>query len=166
MEQIGAFLVENGIPDDTGYIADDKTNYSAFYFAKKYKDYKYTTYEKSANSLSLTNIIVGGNQQDRIEHSTNLGELYAEGWYLPSVVELFQVWKNKDKVESATVLCGGMEFKNLYLSSSQYEDMEIDGEVMHVLGGVAHYAYFIDFETGKISGGSKSGGPVVAIREF
>ena len=90
LEQIGAFLRENGIPDDTEY----KSLYPAFYFAKNYA---------------------------KADGSNVRGTDYAGGWYLPSLAELYQIWKSKETVDAASKLCGGSEFgTNAYWSSSQY----------------------------------------------
>lgn len=65
--------------------------YPAFYFAKNYKN-----------------------------TATNLGAAYENGWYLPTVAELFDIWKVKATVDGASGLCGGSQFgTSLYWSSSQ-----------------------------------------------
>ena len=69
----------------------DASKYPAFYFAKNYK----TT-------------------------ATNLGAAYENGWYLPTVAELFDIWKVKTTVDAASSLCGGSQFSIDYWSSSQY----------------------------------------------
>ena len=70
----------------------DASKYPAFYFAKNYK----TT-------------------------ATNLGAAYENGWYLPTVAELFDIWKVKATVDAASSLCGGSQFDaSYYWSSSQY----------------------------------------------
>ena len=69
----------------------DASKYPAFYFAKNYK----TT-------------------------ATNLGAAYENGWYLPTVAELFDIWKVKATVDAASSLCGGSQFSSNYWSSSQY----------------------------------------------
>ena len=49
------------------------------------------------------------------------GTPFADGWYLPAVAELFQIWKNREGVDAASDLCGGDEFGDVYYwSSSQY----------------------------------------------
>lgn len=79
------------LADDTTGTDADK-RYPAFYFAKNYK----TT-------------------------ATNLGAAYENGWYLPTVAELFDIWKVKATVDAASSLCGGSQFGNSYYwSSSQY----------------------------------------------
>lgn len=70
----------------------DASKYPAFYFAKNYK----TT-------------------------ATNLGAAYENGWYLPTVAELFDIWKVKATVDAASSLCGGSQFgTSWYWSSSQH----------------------------------------------
>lgn len=69
----------------------DASKYPAFYFAKNYK----TT-------------------------ATNLGAAYENGWYLPTVAELFDIWKVKTTVDAASSLCEGSQFDSYYWSSSQY----------------------------------------------
>ena len=68
-------------------------NYPAFYYAKNYK---------------------------ALYKSHVFGTSYESGWYLPSVCELFQIWKVKETVDAASGLCGGSQFENSrYWSSSQ-----------------------------------------------
>lgn len=77
--------------NDTTGTDADK-RYPAFYFAKNYK----TT-------------------------ATNLTSAYENGWYLPTVAELFDIWKVKATVDGASGLCGGSQFNtSCYWSSSQY----------------------------------------------
>ena len=72
----------------------DASKYPAFYFAKNYK----TT-------------------------ATNLGAAYENGWYLPTVAELFDIWKVKATVDAASSLCGGSQFgDSFYWSSSASYD--------------------------------------------
>ena len=79
----------------TAELADDTTDaskYPAFYFAKNYKN-----------------------------TATNLEAAYGNGWYLPTVAELFDIWKVKATVDAASSLCGGSQFGNsVYWSSSPY----------------------------------------------
>lgn len=91
LEQIASFLTEKGLTDDTTGTDADK-RYPAFYFAKNYK----TT-------------------------ATNLTSAYENGWYLPTVAELFDIWKVKATVDGASGLCGGSQFgDSYYWSSSQH----------------------------------------------
>ena len=86
------------------FLADSSTDdtateayYPAFYFAKNYSD-----------------------------TATNLGTSYKDGWYLPSIAELFQIYKNGKgasktfDIDKAIELCGGDQFgTSYYWSSSQ-----------------------------------------------
>lgn len=76
------------IADEQG-AADAATNYPAFNYANTYS------------------------QQD-----TNCTGEYAEGWYLPSIAELTQIYRNKDVVNSALSNCNGMQISSYYWSSS------------------------------------------------
>ena len=67
--------------------------YPAFYFAKNYASQ---------------------------EGSHVSGTDYASDWYLPTIAELFQIWKSKETVDAASQLCGGSQFDtSVYWSSSQ-----------------------------------------------
>ncbi len=49
------------------------------------------------------------------------GEI-AEGWYMPSIAELCELYKNKDILNDSLSKCGGTRFReNYYWSSSQYD---------------------------------------------
>ena len=97
LEQIASFLTEKGLTDDTTGT-DADTRYPAFYFAKNYK----TT-------------------------ATNLTSAYENGWYLPTVAELFDIWKVKATVDGASNLCGGSQFDtNVYWSSSQSQSASVN----------------------------------------
>ncbi|MBQ3670773.1 MAG: hypothetical protein II921_04775 [Treponema sp.] len=55
------------------------------------------------------------------EGSNAWGTKFESGWYLPSIAELFQVWKNVETVNAAIEACGGTPFdEKYYWSSSQY----------------------------------------------
>ena len=48
------------------------------------------------------------------------GTAYANGWYLPALSELFDIWKVKNTVDAKSNLCGGSQFQDGdYWSSSQ-----------------------------------------------
>ena len=68
-------------------------NYPAFYFAKNYSG-----------------------------TATNLGETYADGWYLPSIAELQKIYDILTTVNNALDACDGTTFatSGAYWSSSQY----------------------------------------------
>ncbi|MDY5886033.1 MAG: hypothetical protein SPJ44_06980 [Treponema sp.] len=81
----------------------DASKYPAFYFAKNYK----TT-------------------------ATNLGSAYENGWYLPTVAELFDIWKVKSTVDAASSLCGGSQFgTSWYWSSSQYASYDNSAYILN-----------------------------------
>ncbi len=93
--------------------------YPAFYFAKNYS----TT-------------------------ATNLGTEYASGWYLPTIAELFDVWKVKATVDAASKLCGGSEFgTSWYWSSSQYASFDYVAYILVFKDGdwSNYYKYDYDF---------------------
>ena len=130
-------MASYGIGDTTGNGAADK--YPAFYFAKNYKD-------KTGSHVSGTD--------------------YETGWYLPTVAELYQIYKcmHNDSgsvdINAAVQLCGGAEFKQgsyyyeYYWSSSQ--------------GNYASVASTFSFRNGTCSYSNKGNGDyyVIAIREF
>ena len=97
LSQIAAFLPAEG----SGTTDDTATqsNHPAFYFAKNYK-----------------------------ETATNLaGTAYEDGWYLPSLAELFQIYANGKgtnnvfDLDAASQALGGDQFSTSgYWSSSQY----------------------------------------------
>ena len=73
-------------------------NYPAFEFAKNYKT--------QANSHVY-------------------GTAYENDWYLPTVAELYDIWKIKATVDALSALCGGLQFGDKsYWSSTQYEGRE------------------------------------------
>lgn len=104
-EKIGSYLFFPIDPESgagsTGVIhskADDtadEAKYPAFHFAKNY-----------------------ANQ----EGSHVSGTSYAEGWYIPSIAELFELYKVKATVNQAVTLCSGTKLESIYWSSSQCTD--------------------------------------------
>ncbi|MCQ2611649.1 MAG: DUF1566 domain-containing protein, partial [Treponema sp.] len=113
LEQIESFLTGKGYTDDTTGTDADK-RYPAFYFAKNYK----TT-------------------------ATNLTSAYENGWYLPTVAELFDIWKVKATVDAASSLCGESQFgDSYYWSSSQYASSAV-------------YACGLNFSNGNWKEGNK-----------
>ncbi len=99
--------------------------YPAFYFAKNYS-----------------------------KAATNLGDSYKDGWYLPSIAELFQIYANgkgRNKVfdiDAASTLCGGDTFGAgvpRVWSSSQH-----DNSSMH------NFAYELYVSNGTCGGDAKS----------
>ena len=112
LEQIASFLITAGLADDTTGKDADK-RYPAFYFAKNYKN-----------------------------TATNLGAAYENGWYLPTVAELFDIWKVKATVDAASSLCGGSQFgTSWYWSSSQSASYDpVAYELSFVNGGWRYYS--------------------------
>ncbi|MCQ2597984.1 MAG: hypothetical protein MJ181_09070 [Treponema sp.] len=129
LEQIASFLTEKGLTDDTTGTDADK-RYPAFYFAKNYKN-----------------------------TATNLGAAYENSWYLPTVAELFDIWKVKATVDAASSLCGGSQFGNSYYRSSSQDASHDNG------------AYFLCFGSGYWEANLKNtsfgyDGYVCAVRAF
>lgn len=104
----------------------DASKYPAFYFAKNYK----TT-------------------------ATNLEAAYENGWYLPTVAELFDIWKVKTTVDAASSLCEGSQFGSYYWSSSQSA----------YFGSIAYVLSFYDGDC-DANGKDLSGYFVCAVRAF
>lgn len=123
LDQIALFLGEE---DDT----NDSSKYSAFYYAKNYKNAEGTNVK---------------------------GTDYEDGWYLPTIAELYDVWKVKATVESASKLCAGSKFEidRFYWSSSQYASLN-------------GYAYLLNFNDGSRGFSNKETNEtyVCAIRSF
>ncbi len=108
LEQIAAFLTAapDKTDDTTGEGAADL--YPAFYFCKNYKDQK-----------------IGSESTSRILANST----FANGWYLPSIMELYQIYvngKGANKVfdiDAASSVLGGNQFgTSFYWSSSEYSD--------------------------------------------
>lgn len=100
LEQIGYVL-----SSDKDIIGDDSNDtypvsrYPAFGFAFNYKD-----------------------NFSRIKNTA-----YESGWYLPTVAELYQAWKNREVVDAASKLAGGDEFSvDNYWTSSISSDGEVN----------------------------------------
>ncbi|MBP5603429.1 MAG: InlB B-repeat-containing protein [Treponema sp.] len=95
LTQIAQFLSSegSGTSDDTeGEGAAER--YPAFYFAKNYA-------EQPGSHVS--------------------GTAYKSGWYLPTLAELFDIYKEIATVDAALDKCGGSKFDDeIYWSSSQY----------------------------------------------
>ena len=87
------------------------------------------------------------------------GTTYESGWYLPSIAELFQIWKVKTTVDAASALCDSSEFgsdsNNYYWSSSLYAS---NGSYY------PSYLYFTNGECLYINDSGKA--RACAIREF
>ena len=106
-----------------------EANYPAFYFAKNYAS-------KTGSHVSGTD--------------------YAGDWYLPTIAELFQIWKSKTTVDAASALCGGWQFgSSYYWSSSQVASLD-------------DFAYSLYFDNGNWSSFDvkRNGNNVCAVRAF
>ena len=91
--------------------------------------------------------------------ATNLGTTYANGWYLPSIAELYEIYNcraNNVNIDDASSLCEGDTFStSYYWSSSQYASVD-------------NYAYVLGFGNGGWYGYDKDNDCfyVCAIRAF
>ena len=119
LEQIEAFEEV----DDTGTDA----NYPAFYFAKNYKGEK-----------------LGSESSSRIP----AGSEFENGWYLPSIAELFQIYScsadstNGFNIDAASEALGGNKFKeSWYISSSQCVEDNGHAYVISKEGIGAYFKY-------------------------
>ena len=91
-----------GVINDKANDTADEAKYPAFHFAKNYAS-------KEGSHVS--------------------GTSYAEGWYIPSIAELLELWKSRETVNKAIELCGGSQlvqeriFGGWFWSSSQHSDI-------------------------------------------
>ena len=157
------YIKKNNLPNDTAPVANAESfedqNYPAFYFAKDYKDYSRVDYIQPS-TISL----FGSNEPERIFKDTHVGNIYKDGWYIPTIVELFQLWKNKDIVNEALTICGGDLLEdNFFMSSSQYEEIVIDGRTALFAGGVDGCVYALSFSDGNCHSHLKSSGTRVCV---
>ena len=81
---------------------------------------------------------------------------YSTGWYLPSIAELFQIWKEKANIDAAVALCGLTDtFSGTYFWSSSQ------------LASLVSMAYKLDFSNGTCYGDYKHTiTHVCAVRAF
>lgn len=117
-------------------LTDDtatEANYPAFYFAKNYK--------------SQTNSHVSGTS-------------YEDGWYLPTIAELYWIYKAWTEVDSAMEACGGTKFNGTYATCTQLQSSTTGG----------YYFYFYPGNTDNCvawnNGGKNNARIPCAIREF
>ena len=69
------------------------------------------------------------------------GTGYENGWYVPSIAELCEVYKNKDVIQTSLTKANGFKIDTLdYWSSSQTQRAT----------GVGYYAYLVKFDDGTI----------------
>ncbi len=86
------------------------------------------------------------------------GTSYANGWYLPTISELYDIWKVKNTVDVKSNLCGGSQFGSgwcWYWSSSQNDSF-------------GNNAYRLSFDRGSWANNTKYGfrSYVCCIRAF
>ena len=135
-EQIAAFE----------YVDDTETEeyYPAFYFAKNYKEQK-----------------IGDETESRIVS----GSEYENGWYLPSIAELFEIYKSRQtlingvNLDTVIECCSGDNFPGyFYWSSSQFYSDD----------GYSWCAYRCNVDSGKCGkwDKDKTAGSVCVVREF
>ena len=118
--------------------ADDTgtlTNYPAFEFAENYKN-------QTGSHVS--------------------GSSYENGWYIPTIAELTDVWKEKSRINTIVAFCGNAQFSSSnYWTSSQ-----------HTTNNYAKYIYFANVEHVTIMAREKnycpdiSGNRVLCIHQF
>lgn len=139
LEQIGEFIDScNGVYDSIYTIENDtdqEDKYPAFYFAKNYK--------KTAPKVK--------------------GSAYEDGWFFPSIAELYKIYKVKNTVDGAIKLCGGTEFGETYDYSASSQAPEDEEELLPS----KKHIYLVNFKTGEITLGDKDfPHTVCAVREF
>lgn len=123
LSQISDFLsaADSGTTDDTAI----EENYPAFYFAKDYKTLK-----------------IGYETESRITADSD----YADGWYLPSLAELFQIYANGKgankvfDIDAASEALGGDRFETSpYRSSSQCDSIDNSAWALTFSNGARSY---------------------------
>lgn len=83
--------------------------YPAFEFAMNYKN-------KKLDSDSTSRVA---------------GTSYENGWYMPSIAELVDVWRKRNDIDSASKLCGGNTFvENMYNPNKTYWSSSEGGDGM------------------------------------
>lgn len=114
---------------------DDLDNYPAFAFAINYKDQ-----------------LIGSETQSRLE-----GSDFEEGWYLPTLAELWNIWSFRNTLAGAIDLCGGDALEGQsYWSSNQHNTYQTK-------------AFGFAYDSGNTGEATKSedeGGSACAIRDF
>ena len=90
------------------------------------------------------------------KNATNLkNTTFDTDWYLPSIAELYYLWKKTEVVNAASSLCGGKTFSSRYWSSSQASESD----------GSAYTLFFSDGDIEKIAKNSLATN-LCAIRDF
>ena len=81
-------------------------------------------------------------------------EEFASGWYIPSIAELYEIYKNKDVLQASLSKAGGFTFSDYYWSSSQSSNYY-------------NYACYVDFPSGDVYNFYKnSNSCVLVVRAF
>ena len=107
------------------------------------------------------------------------GTIYSTGWYLPSIAELFQVWKQKTNVNGALELCGhtklreSIDYGDGTGSWTYFWSSTTDSDTHWSNNSWYCYAKTLDFLNGDVGGYSRwatsdqyGGQNFCAIREF
>ena len=87
----------------------------------------------------------------------SLPEGYKDGWYMPSIAELAEIYKNKEVVNSVLSTIGGTQiYSDFYWSSSQFSSFHEDNA-----------AWKLDFSDGDLYGNYKNNrNYVCCVRAF
>lgn len=94
------------------------------------------------------------------------GTAYEDGWYLPTISELYDIYKEVDIVNSAIGLCDGIDIKEYWFWSSSYKETN---EYTSSLGSKKYFyrGYAFGFSSGYIGEESQGGcANVCCIRVF
>lgn len=72
---------------------------------------------------------------------------FAEGWYMPSIAELCELYKNKDILNTSLSKCGGTTFGYRYYWSSSQSSSSYNAWVLDFGYGILHdnYKFAIDY---------------------
>lgn len=72
---------------------------------------------------------------------------FAEGWYMPSIAELCELYKNKDILNTSLSKCGGTTFGYRYYWSSSQSSSSYNAWVLDFGDGILHdnYKFAIDY---------------------
>ena len=79
-----------------------------------------------------------------LNYGTNQGYTgdLANGWYIPSIVEMYEIYKNKDTVQASLTKVGGFSLSsNWYWSSSQYSKKDSCVDIMLFSDGSVDWNY-------------------------
>lgn len=73
---------------------------------------------------------------------------YENGWYVPSIAELCEVYKNKDVIQISLTKANGFKIAGLYWSSSQNASASYDAYLVRIYDGYVDYPQ-LDYKAGK-----------------